>query len=58
VEIVPGIEGEFVNIRESTAKMGVKRATSLIEYVLAFCASKGVELTETRRGGFMERDAA
>jgi hypothetical protein len=58
VEIVPGLESEFVNIRESTARMGVARASSLIEYTLAFCASKGVELTETRRGGFMERDAA
>lgn len=59
VEIVPGLEGEFVNIRESTARMGVKRATSLIEYALAWCAEHGVELTDTRRGGFMsERDAA
>jgi hypothetical protein len=30
VEIVPGLEGEFVNIRESTARMGVKRTSSLI----------------------------
>jgi hypothetical protein len=58
VDIVPGLEGEMVNVRESTARMGVARASSLIEYTLAFCASRGVELTETRRGGFMERDAA
>jgi hypothetical protein len=36
-EIIPGIEGEFVNIRESTALMRKKRGASLIEYTLAFC---------------------
>lgn len=46
VEIVPGIEGEFVNIRESTARMGVERATSLIEYALAFCAMHDIETRE------------
>lgn len=44
-EVVPGLEGEFINIRESTARMSVARASSLIEYTLAFCASHGVELT-------------
>ena len=38
VEFVPGLEGEFVNIRESTARMSVKRAASLLEYALAWCA--------------------
>lgn len=42
VEMVPGLEGEFLNIRESTARMSVKRAASLIEYTLAFCADHGV----------------
>lgn len=42
VEMVPGLEGEFLNIRESTARMSVKRAASLIEYTLAFCANHGV----------------
>jgi hypothetical protein len=37
-EIVPGIEGEFVNIRESTALMSKRRGSSLIEYTVAFCA--------------------
>lgn len=46
VEIVPGIEGEFVNIRESTARMSVSRASSLIEYTLAFCATNGIELKD------------
>ena len=43
-EIVPGIEGEFVNIRESTATMNKARGASLIEYALAFAANHGVEV--------------
>ncbi len=35
-EVVPGIEGEFVNMRESTARMTKARATSLIDYAMAF----------------------
>jgi len=42
-EIIPGLEGEFVNIRESTALMSKKRGSSLIEYSLAFCAQHGIE---------------
>ena len=53
-EVVPGLEGEFVAIRESSAKMGVARAASLITYTLAFCDMNGVELTETIRGGFLD----
>lgn len=45
-EVVPGIEGEFVNIRESTAQMSVKRGASLIEYTLAFCAAHGIEIRD------------
>lgn len=41
-EIVPGLEGEFVNIRESTAAMSKARGSSLIEYTLAFCAQHGI----------------
>jgi len=52
------LEGEFVNIRESSARMSVRRAASLIEYAIAYCASNGIALTETRRGGFMEGEAA
>lgn len=58
VEFVPGLEGEFVNIRESTARMGVKRAASLIEYTLAFCATHGIEIKETLRGGYADERAA
>lgn len=53
-EVIPGIEGEFVAIRESSAKMGVARAASLIEYTLAFCDTNGVVLTETVKSGFMD----
>lgn len=42
-EIVPGLEHEFVNIRESTAAMSKKRGASLIEYTLAFIASNGIK---------------
>jgi len=38
VQVIAGIEGEFVNIRESTAKMTVKRLNSLIEYIQAWIA--------------------
>lgn len=58
-EVIPGIEGEFVAIRESSARMGVRRASSLIEYTLAFCAQHDIELIETSRRGFItERSEA
>lgn len=43
-EMVPGLEGEYVNIRESSAQMSAKRASSLIEYTQAWCAINGVRL--------------
>lgn len=45
-EIVPGLEGEFVNIRESTAHMTRARGASLIEYTLAFCAAHAVTIRD------------
>ncbi len=45
-EIVPGVEGEWINIRESTATMTKRRGSSLIEYTVAFCASHEVEMQE------------
>lgn len=42
-EIIPGIEGEFVNVRESTALMSKARGSSLIEYAMAFGAQHGVK---------------
>jgi len=41
-DMMPGIEGEFVNLRESTALMSKKRSSSLIEYTIAFMAQNGV----------------
>ena len=45
-EIIPGLENEFVNIRESTALMSLARGASLIEYSLAWCATNGVRLSD------------
>ena len=53
-ELVPGLEGEFCNIRESTARMGKARLASLVEYILAWCALNGVELREARQWVDME----
>lgn len=53
-DIVPGLEGEFINLRESTALMRVKRGASLIEYTLAYALTNGVELVETAKGGFVD----
>ena len=41
-EVVPGLEGEYVNLRESTASMSKKRGSSLIEYTTAFLANNTV----------------
>ncbi len=48
-EIVPGIEGEFLNLRESTARMGKARMASLLEYVMAWAAQNGIELQEAKQ---------
>lgn len=44
-EVIPGIEGEFVNLRESTAEMGVRRMSSLIDYAVAYAVQAGVKLS-------------
>ena len=41
VEIVEGLEGELVNLRESTAAMSKTRGSSLIEYSQAMLAQIG-----------------
>lgn len=46
-ELIPGLEGEFINVRESTALMSKKRSSSLIEYALAFCAQNGIETKDS-----------
>lgn len=43
-DMVPGLENEFVNIRESTAAMSKVRGASLIEYAIAFATSHGLEV--------------
>ena len=48
-ELVPGLEGEFLNLRESTARMGKARMASLLDYVMAWCAENGVELRDARQ---------
>lgn len=53
-EVIPGLEGEFVAIRESSARMGVARAASLITYTLAYCDTNSISLAETHNGGFLE----
>ncbi|MDG6268650.1 recombination protein NinB, partial [Glaesserella parasuis] len=44
--LVIGLEGELVNIRESTAEMSVKRKASLIEYTTAWGVSNGVHFND------------
>jgi len=57
-DMVPGIEGEFVNIRESSASMSVARMTSLIEYVLAWCASRQIATTAADAPGWVQDGSA
>ena len=48
-ELVPGLEGEFLNLRESTARMGKARMASLLDYVTAWAVEHGVELREAQQ---------
>ena len=52
-EMAIGLEGEVINLRESTAQMSVKRLASLIEYVQAYCDLNGVVLND--KWGFWGR---
>ncbi|MFQ1049062.1 recombination protein NinB [Avibacterium paragallinarum] len=45
-EMAIGLEGEVLNLRESTAQMGVKRLASLIDYVDAWAAKQGVRFSD------------
>ncbi len=47
-ELVMGLEGELVNVRESTAKMSIKRMSSLIEYTVAWGESNRVQFGDWR----------
>ena len=48
-EMAIGLEGEVINLRESTAKMSVSRLSSLIEYISAWGANNDVKFTESRQ---------
>ena len=57
-DMVPGLEGEFLNLRESTARMSKARMASLLEYVISWGIDHGIEfressqwLDETEKGG-------
>lgn len=41
-DMVPGLENEYVNIRESSAQMSIARMSSLIEYTNAWQAEQEV----------------
>jgi hypothetical protein len=45
-DIVPGLTGEIVNLRESTALMSIARMASLIEYVACWGAENNVTFKE------------
>lgn len=45
-DIVPGLTGEFVNLRESSAAMSIRRMASLIESVACWGAENNVEFRE------------
>lgn len=45
-DMVPGLEGEFVNLRESTARMSKSRMSSLIDYAEAFVAQSSERMMD------------
>lgn len=45
-EMAIGLEGEVINLRESTAQMSVKRLASLIEYIYAYGIGQGVKFRD------------
>lgn len=49
-EMAIGLEGEVINLRESTARMSVRRLASLIEYIQAWAAGNGVEFVGRAEG--------
>lgn len=48
-EMVIGLEGEVVNLRESTAAMSKNRFSSLVEYVLAWGSQNDVKWSNPER---------
>lgn len=49
VDLIVGVEGELINLRDSIADMGKDRGASLIEYVHAFCAQNNVSIIERKK---------
>jgi len=47
--MVIGLEGEVVNLRESTAAMSKNRFSSLVEYVLAWGSQNDVKWSNPER---------
>lgn len=49
-EMVQGLEGELVQVRESTAAMTVARGSSLIDYAVAWATQHGIKLRDYEKG--------
>lgn len=47
-DVVQGLTGEFVNLRESSAAMSIRRMASLIEYVACWGAENNVQFREQK----------
>ena len=48
-DMVPGLEGEYLNLRESTARMSKARMASLLEYVMSWAVEHGIELQDAQQ---------
>ena len=48
-EIIEGLEGELINIRESSTTLGIRRTASLIEYIHAYGDMNSVVWTEKKQ---------
>lgn len=46
VETIPGLEGEFVALRRSTARMSKSELSGLIDYISAWMAQNGVKFSQ------------
>ncbi len=44
-DIAPGLEGEAIVIRESTATMSGRKLSEVMEYIEAYCAMNGIKLS-------------
>lgn len=47
-DMVPGLTGEYVNLREQTSLMSIRRMASLIEYVASWGAQNNVTFREQK----------